>query len=127
MFDKFIGLLKYVHVNLPLIDVLQGIPKYVKYVKDMVVNKSILAEYATVDLTKECSSMILNRILTMLKDLGSFTVQIKLARVLRQEVLRFGRKYQFYAYFHVSKNGTRKAQVHNHYVAVSGTFGIKAR
>ena len=32
-FCKFIELLKKIHVNLPLIDVLQGIPNYAKYVK----------------------------------------------------------------------------------------------
>ncbi|XP_049381187.1 uncharacterized protein LOC125845689 [Solanum stenotomum] len=52
-FGKFIELLKHIHVNLPLIDVLQGISKYAKYVKDVVANKSRLAEYATVTLMEE--------------------------------------------------------------------------
>ncbi|XP_015165066.1 uncharacterized protein [Solanum tuberosum] len=60
-FGKFIELLKQVHVNLPLIDVLQSIPKYAKYVKDVVANKSRLVEYAIVALTEECSSRIQNR------------------------------------------------------------------
>ena len=32
-FGKFLYLLKRVHTNLPLVDVLKGIPRYVKYVK----------------------------------------------------------------------------------------------
>ncbi|XP_049371097.1 uncharacterized protein LOC125836054 [Solanum verrucosum] len=79
-FGKFIELLKQVHVNLPLIDVLQGIPKYAKYVKDVVANKSRLVEYATVALTEECSSRIQNRLPIKLKDPGSFTVQIKIGQ-----------------------------------------------
>jgi len=79
-FGKFIELLKQVHVNLPLIDVLQGIPKYAKYVKDVVANKSRLAEYATVALTEECSSRIQNRLPIKLKDPGSFTVQIQIGK-----------------------------------------------
>ncbi|KAK4718026.1 hypothetical protein R3W88_016364 [Solanum pinnatisectum] len=65
-----------VHVNLPLIDVLQGIPKYAKYVKDIVAKKSRLAEYKIEALTEECSSKIQNKLPAKLKDQGSFTVQI---------------------------------------------------
>ena len=57
-FGKFIELLKQVHINLPLVDILQGIPKYAKFVKDIVANKSKLTEYATVALTEEVSSRI---------------------------------------------------------------------
>ncbi|KAK4727095.1 hypothetical protein R3W88_032012 [Solanum pinnatisectum] len=81
-FGKFIELLKQVHVNLPLIDVLKGIPKYAKYVKDVVANKSRLAEYAIVALTEECSSRIQNRLPTKLKDPWSFTVQIKIGKCI---------------------------------------------
>lgn len=41
-----------------LIDVLQGISKYAKYVKDVVDNKSRLTENETVALIEECSSRI---------------------------------------------------------------------
>ncbi|KAK4731746.1 hypothetical protein R3W88_024734 [Solanum pinnatisectum] len=70
-FGKFIKLLKQVHVNLPSIDVFHGIPKYAKYVKDIVANKSRLAEYAIVALNKECNSRIQNKLPTKLKDLGT--------------------------------------------------------
>ncbi|XP_055803470.1 uncharacterized protein LOC129872531 [Solanum dulcamara] len=81
-FAKFIDLLKQVQINLPLIDVLQEIPKYAKFVKDIVVNKSKLAEFVTVALTKEYSSRILNKIKlpTKLKDPGSFTVQVTIGK-----------------------------------------------
>ncbi|XP_015168703.1 uncharacterized protein [Solanum tuberosum] len=69
-----------VHVNLPLIDVLQGIPKYAKYVKDVVANKNRLTEYATVTLTEECISRIQNRLPIKLKDPRSFTVQIQIGK-----------------------------------------------
>ncbi|XP_049368193.1 uncharacterized protein LOC125833085 [Solanum verrucosum] len=75
-FGKFLSLLKQVHINLPLVDVLQGIPRYAKYVKEIMVNKRRLTEYETIELTEECSSRIQNKLPTKLKDLGSFTVQI---------------------------------------------------
>ncbi|KAH0769058.1 hypothetical protein KY290_013039 [Solanum tuberosum] len=58
----------------------RDIPKYVKYVKDVVANKSRLAKYATVALTEECSSKIQNRLPTKLKHPGSFSVQIKIGK-----------------------------------------------
>ncbi|XP_055814216.1 uncharacterized protein LOC129883617 [Solanum dulcamara] len=60
----------------------QGIPKYVKFIKDIVANKSKLAEFATVALIEECSSRILNnsKLLAKLKDLGSFAVQITIGK-----------------------------------------------
>ncbi|XP_060200426.1 uncharacterized protein LOC132628679 [Lycium barbarum] len=79
-YKKFLDLLKQVHVNVPLVDMLQGIPKYAKYIKDIVANKSHFAEYATVALTEECTSRIQNRLPTKLKDPGSFTIEISIGK-----------------------------------------------
>ncbi|XP_049391413.1 uncharacterized protein LOC125855726 [Solanum stenotomum] len=57
-----------------------GIPKYVKYVKDIVASKRRLMEYETVVLTEECNSRIQNRLPKKLKDPGSFTVQITIGK-----------------------------------------------
>lgn len=56
-----------------LVDVLQDIPRYAKYVKVILVNKKRLTENEIVALTKECNSRIQNKLPTKLKDLGSFT------------------------------------------------------
>ncbi|XP_049347854.1 uncharacterized protein LOC125812396 [Solanum verrucosum] len=69
-----------VHINLPLVDILQSILKYAKYVKDIVANKRRLTKYETIELTKECSSRIKNRLPKKIKDLGSFTVQITIGQ-----------------------------------------------
>ncbi|KAK4731924.1 hypothetical protein R3W88_024912 [Solanum pinnatisectum] len=79
-FDKFLSLLKQVHINLPLVDILQGIPMYAKYVKVIVASKMRLTEYETVALNEECSSRIQNRLPKKLKNLGSFTVQITIGK-----------------------------------------------
>ncbi|KAK4734816.1 hypothetical protein R3W88_009077 [Solanum pinnatisectum] len=80
VFGKFLSLLKQVHINLSLVDVLQGIPRYAKYVKEIVANKRRLTEYETVVLTEECSSRIQNRLPIKLKDPSSFTVQITIGQ-----------------------------------------------
>ncbi|KAK4737190.1 hypothetical protein R3W88_000887 [Solanum pinnatisectum] len=51
-FGKFLSILKQIHINLPLLDVLQGIPRYAKYVKEIVANKKRMMEYETIALTE---------------------------------------------------------------------------
>ncbi|XP_055824490.1 uncharacterized protein LOC129893022 [Solanum dulcamara] len=76
-FEKFINMLKQVQINLPLIDVLQGIPKNAKYTKVIMDKKNKLAEYEIVALTEEYNSRILNKIKlpTKQKDPRIFMVQ----------------------------------------------------
>ncbi|XP_075107124.1 uncharacterized protein LOC142180098 [Nicotiana tabacum] len=45
-----------VQLNIPLVDVLREIPKYAKYIKDIVAHKRKLTEFETVALTEECTS-----------------------------------------------------------------------
>ena len=70
-FDKFLSLLKQVHINLPWVDVLQGIPRYAKYVKKIVANKIRLIEYETVAVIEDCRFRIKNQLPIKLKDLGN--------------------------------------------------------
>ncbi|KAK4710811.1 hypothetical protein R3W88_005324 [Solanum pinnatisectum] len=74
--------LEEVHINLPLVDILQGIPKYAKYVKDIVASKRRLTKYETLVLTEECSPRIQNRLPKKLKDPGSFPAQITIGQSL---------------------------------------------
>lgn len=61
---------------------MQIVPKYTKYLKNIVTNKNQLIEYATVALTEECISKIQNKLPTKLKDLGSFTLQITIGQTI---------------------------------------------
>nr|XP_016450798.1 PREDICTED: uncharacterized protein LOC107775560 [Nicotiana tabacum] len=79
-YKKFLDILKQVQINIPLVDILQEVPKYAKYIKDIVANKRRLTEFETVALTKECSSRIQNKLPQKLKDPGSFTVQISIGK-----------------------------------------------
>ncbi|KAK4707430.1 hypothetical protein R3W88_033031 [Solanum pinnatisectum] len=65
-FRKFLTLLKQVYIKLLLVDMLQGIPKYVKYMKEIVANKRRLTEYETTT--------------QKLKDPGRFTVEITIGQ-----------------------------------------------
>nr|XP_009798905.1 PREDICTED: uncharacterized protein LOC104245045 [Nicotiana sylvestris] len=53
MFTKFLSMLSQVQLNISLVDVLREIPKYAKYIKDIVAHKRRLTEFETVALTEE--------------------------------------------------------------------------
>ncbi|OIT06844.1 hypothetical protein A4A49_61327, partial [Nicotiana attenuata] len=38
-YKKFLDILKQVQINIPLVDILQEVPKYANYIKDIVANK----------------------------------------------------------------------------------------
>lgn len=50
-----------VRVNLPLVEVLQKVPKYAKYLRDIVANKCRHTEFETIALTEvlECDAIFL--------------------------------------------------------------------
>ncbi|XP_059292213.1 uncharacterized protein LOC132045653 [Lycium ferocissimum] len=78
---KFLEILKQVHINISLVELLQKVLKYAKYIKDVVANKRHWTEFETVALTEECSSRVRSKILPMLKDPGSFTVSITIGNI----------------------------------------------
>nr|XP_016481185.1 PREDICTED: uncharacterized protein LOC107802239 [Nicotiana tabacum] len=69
-----------VQINIMLVDILHKVPKYAKYIKDIVANKRSLVEFETVALTKECSSRIQSKLPQKWKNLGSFTLQISIGK-----------------------------------------------
>ncbi|XP_047267555.1 uncharacterized protein LOC107858083 [Capsicum annuum] len=56
----------------------QEIPKYAKYLKDVVTSKVKLQDVETVGLTEECNSMVMQKMPKNLKDLGKFTLLIQI-------------------------------------------------
>ena len=55
-------------------EALEQMPKYAKFMKDVLSKKMKLGEFEMVALTKECSSILQNKIPPKLKDLGIFIV-----------------------------------------------------
>ncbi|KAL5563375.1 hypothetical protein UlMin_033122 [Ulmus minor] len=62
------------HINIPLVEALEQMPNYVKFMKDMLTKKRRFGEFETVALTRECSAMLQNKLPPKLKDPGSFTI-----------------------------------------------------
>ncbi|XP_062080370.1 uncharacterized protein LOC133785131 [Humulus lupulus] len=67
-------MLKQLHINIPLVEVLEQMPNYVKFMKDVLTRRRRLGKFETLALTKECSSFLQDKLPPKLKDLGSFTI-----------------------------------------------------
>ncbi|XP_075078852.1 uncharacterized protein LOC142164618 [Nicotiana tabacum] len=70
-----------VQLNIPLVDVLREIPKYAKYIKDIVSHKKRSTEFETIALIEECTSRVQNKLPQKLKDPGSFTIPVHIGNV----------------------------------------------
>ncbi|KAM6570934.1 hypothetical protein CsatA_015014 [Cannabis sativa] len=73
-FKNFLDVLKQLHINIPLVEALEQMPNYVKFLKDILTKKRRLGEFETVALTEGCSAMLKSKIPPKLKDPGSFTI-----------------------------------------------------
>ena len=67
-------MLKQLHINIPLVEALEQMPNYVKFLKDILARKKSLGEFKTVTLTQENSHMLQSKIPKKLKDPGTFTI-----------------------------------------------------
>ncbi|XP_024990639.1 uncharacterized protein LOC112524928 [Cynara cardunculus var. scolymus] len=73
-FKKFLDVFKALHINIPLVEAIEQMPSYVKFLKDILSMKKKLSEYETVALTEGCSALLTNKIPPKLKNPGSFTI-----------------------------------------------------
>ncbi|GKA79969.1 reverse transcriptase domain-containing protein [Tanacetum coccineum] len=78
-YAKFLDMIKEVRINVPLVDVLAGMPNYGKFLKDLVSNKGKMKQIYAAFLTKECSAILQNKIPPKLGDPRSFLIPCKLA------------------------------------------------
>src|SRR5438270_13758120 len=71
-YKKFLEMFRGLRINIPLADALEQMPKYAKYLKDIINKKRRLGDHETVMLTEESSALLRNKLPPKLKDLGSF-------------------------------------------------------
>ncbi|GJZ47844.1 reverse transcriptase domain-containing protein [Tanacetum coccineum] len=76
-YAKFLDMIKEVRINVPLVDVLAGMPNYGKFLKDLVSNKSKMEQISAAFLTKECSAILQNKLPPKLGDPKSFLIPCK--------------------------------------------------
>ncbi|KAK8652115.1 hypothetical protein V6N13_061137 [Hibiscus sabdariffa] len=74
-FKKFFDILKQVHINLLLVEALQQMPNYAKFLKDMVSRKKRIKEFETAAATETCLALMHNKVPAKKSDPGSFTIE----------------------------------------------------
>ncbi|XP_040934528.1 uncharacterized protein [Gossypium hirsutum] len=79
-FKKFLDVLKQLHINIPLVQALEKMSNYVKFIKDILSKKKQLSKYETNALTNECSVLLQNKLPLKLKDPGSFTIPCNISK-----------------------------------------------
>ncbi|XP_016581663.1 uncharacterized protein LOC107879046 [Capsicum annuum] len=75
LFKKFSDTFKELHINLPLLDVLHSMPKYLR---DVVAKKVKLQDVGAITFTKECNTIMTQKIPKKLKDQGKFSIPIQI-------------------------------------------------
>ncbi|XP_076957405.1 uncharacterized protein LOC143632873 [Bidens hawaiensis] len=73
-YENFLDMFRQLRINLPFIEALQHMPKYAKFLKDLLKRKESLEGLSTVPLNGECSTVVLNKIPEKLPDPGVFTI-----------------------------------------------------
>ncbi|GJR26968.1 reverse transcriptase domain-containing protein [Tanacetum coccineum] len=73
-YGKFLDMIRAVRINIPLVDVLAGMPNYGKFLKELISNKHKIKQIYAAFLSDESSTMIQNKVLPKLGDPGSFLI-----------------------------------------------------
>ncbi|XP_070046227.1 uncharacterized protein [Nicotiana tomentosiformis] len=77
-FERFIDVLKQVHVNLPFIEVLSQMPTYAKFLKEILTKKRKIKDTLVVKLTDNYSAILQNKLPQKCGDPRSFTIPFSL-------------------------------------------------
>ncbi|PIN20699.1 DNA-directed DNA polymerase [Handroanthus impetiginosus] len=72
--EVILKVFKKLHINIPFAEGLEQMPSYTKFMKDILPKKRCLGGYESVDLIKEYSAIIQNKLPPKLKDPRSFTI-----------------------------------------------------
>ncbi|GJW95747.1 reverse transcriptase domain-containing protein [Tanacetum coccineum] len=73
-YGKLLDMIRAVQINVPLVDVLAGMPNYGKFLTELVSNKHKLEQISSTFLSDESSAMIQNKVPPKLRDPRSFLI-----------------------------------------------------
>src|SRR5436189_1206346 len=80
-YSKFLNMFRSLHINIPFADMLEHMPKYVKFLKELVSKKKKLGEHETVMLTEESSALLNNKLPPKLRDPGNFSIPCTIGNI----------------------------------------------
>ena len=73
-FGKFLKAFQQLKLNIPILDVINTMPAYAKFLKDIISHKRKWTDHETIPINEECSAVIQNKLPQKLKDPGSITI-----------------------------------------------------
>ncbi|GJR87797.1 reverse transcriptase domain-containing protein [Tanacetum coccineum] len=73
-YGKFLDMIRVVRINVPLVDVLAGMPNYGKFLKELVNNKHKIEQISAAFLSDESFAILQNKVPSKLGDPGSFLI-----------------------------------------------------
>ncbi|XP_021767607.1 TBC1 domain family member 5 homolog A-like [Chenopodium quinoa] len=73
-YGKFIEMLRQLHLTLPFTDVIEQMPNYANFLKEILSGKRTCDAVKTINLTENCSAIIMNKIPPKLKDPKNFFI-----------------------------------------------------
>ena len=79
-FSRFLDIFKKIEINIPFVEVINQMPIYAKFLKEILNKKRKIAEEGIVNLTATCSVVIQLKLPTKMKDLGSFTIPFSIGK-----------------------------------------------
>ncbi|GKC73427.1 hypothetical protein Tco_1119310 [Tanacetum coccineum] len=82
-YGKFLDMICAIRINVPLIDVLAGMPNYGKFLKEIISNKHKIEQVSAAFLSDESSAMIQNKVPPKLEDPGSFLIPYEGSKILQ--------------------------------------------
>ncbi|XP_028785775.1 uncharacterized protein LOC114741685 [Neltuma alba] len=84
---KFMDMFKQLHINIPFTEVLEQMPKYSKFLKDILSKKKRFGEFETVALTEDYSAILQRKLLLKLRDLSSFYILHNIGKHFNRKAL----------------------------------------
>ena len=73
-FNQFLETLKKIPKSLHVLDMIEQVPQYLKFLREVTMHKRRLKAHTRVHLTEECNVIFQHQLPFKLKDLGSFTI-----------------------------------------------------
>ena len=73
-FSRFLDIFKKIEINIPFAEVINQMPNYAKFLKEILNKKRKIVEEGIVNLTATCSVVIQQNLPAKMKDPGSFTI-----------------------------------------------------
>ncbi|XP_074297394.1 uncharacterized protein LOC141628114 [Silene latifolia] len=86
-YGKFLEILKGMHINIPFLEAISEIPSYGKFLKELPSIKKKLGANMTINLSKECSAILHNKLPLKCDDPRNFSISCSIGSIYIQHAL----------------------------------------